>query len=437
MKLFLEYSKFMDIFPKINSNETISNIENLFQSRELFINDNNITNEYIHFIRPINEAQEKNNIREKKYENIKPYGVWKNPRPNQYNRTEFYNLCRKEQLLDIQKNEYSNKPVISVIVKSYNKGKDIFKSIRSIQNQSIKNIEIIIVDDGSTDNSKEKYKLLLKSDPRIRIFYHLKNMGIWRTCLDGFLYSKSKYFIYFDMEDSYTYNYVLEDAYNLTEKYELDSVRFSFIRTKNIDSPYSHIEYQIKFPENFKKIIYGTRNNFDVTNILYGSIWNRLTRANDFTKGLYLLDDYLLNVRKNLWEDRWINVLINKMSFNYLMINRAGYLYFNKRSGEAKLKIGNLDEKFKMICEFINFWIFDLKMLPQDNNKKGVINSLRAFNSTSNKYFGIPINLNYLHRRYIPYENLLVSLIEDPFVKNEDKIYANNLYNQYKKKLFK
>ena len=222
----------MDIFPKINSNETISNIENLFQSRELFINDNNITNEYIHFIRPINEAQEKNNIREKKYENIKPYGFWKNPRPNQYNRTEFYNLCRKEQLLDIQKNEYSNKPVISVIVKSYNKGKDILKSIRSIQNQSIKNIEIIIVDDGSTDNSKEKYKLLLKSDPRIRIFYHLKNMGIWRTCLDGFLYSKSKYFIYFDMEDSYTDNYVLEDAYNLTEKYELDSVRFLLLEQK-------------------------------------------------------------------------------------------------------------------------------------------------------------------------------------------------------------
>ena len=76
-------------------------------------------------------------------------------------------------------------------------------------------------------------------------------------------------------------------------------------------------------------------------------------------------------------------------------------------------------------------------MLPKDNNKKGVINSLRAFNSTSNKCFGIPINLNYLHRRYIPYENLLVSLIEDPFVKNEDKIYANNLYNQYKQKLIK
>ena len=41
------------------------------------------------------------------------------------------------------------------------------KTIRSIQNQSLKNIEIIIIDDGSTDNSKEKFKILLETDPRI------------------------------------------------------------------------------------------------------------------------------------------------------------------------------------------------------------------------------------------------------------------------------
>ena len=70
------------------------------------------------------------------------------------------------------------------------------------------------------------YKYLLETDPRIRIFYHLNNMGIWRTSIDGFLYSRAKYYIYFDAEDFYTDNYILEDAYNIIEKYELDSVRF-------------------------------------------------------------------------------------------------------------------------------------------------------------------------------------------------------------------
>ena len=425
-----EYQKFIAILPKLN-NETISNLTTIFQGRELFINGNNLTNEYIHFIRPLKE-ESKNN---KKYENITPYEFRNSSRKNQYNKTEFYNLCNEEKLIDSQKFEYSNNPLISIIVKSYNKKDIILKSIRSIQNQSLKNIEIIIVDDGSTDNSQKIYKYLLETDPRIRIFYHLNNMGIWRTSIDGFLYSRAKYYIYFDAEDFYTDNYILEDAYNIIEKYELDSVRFSFLRSSNILNPYSGIDYEMKFPEKFTKIIYGTRE-FDLLTCDYGAVWNRVTKANIFTKGLYLLDNYLLNAHKNLWEDRWINYLVNKMSFNYLMINRPGYLYFFKSNGEGKLKFGDSNKKFKIICEFINFWIFDLKMLPVEDNKKSVINNLRQFNSTNNRYFGVPVNLNYLNKKYIPYENLLNSLINDTFLLNEDKIFVNNLYNEYKMKNF-
>jgi len=70
----------------------------------------------------------------------------------------------------------------------------------------------------------------LDKDPRIKIIYHLQNLGIWRSRIDGVLYSKGKYIIQFDMEDLYTDNYILEDAYNLIEKYNLDSLRFSFIK---------------------------------------------------------------------------------------------------------------------------------------------------------------------------------------------------------------
>ena len=133
-------------------------------------------------------------------------------------------------------------PIISIIIPSFNKYDVILKSVRSIQNQSFKNIEIIIVDDFSTDNSNDIFKYLLKSDPRIRIFTHIKNLGVWRTRLDGFLYSRGKYIIHFDAGDLYSDPFVLEDAYNLIEKYNLDSVKmmfrliynFKFIRFKYI-----------------------------------------------------------------------------------------------------------------------------------------------------------------------------------------------------------
>lgn len=91
---------------------------------------------------------------------------------------EFAKICIEEKLLYNEKIKEYNNPLISIIIPSFNKKKDIMKSIRAIQNQSFKNIEIIIIDDCSKDNSDKIYENLLKNDPRIRLFFHLKNMGV-------------------------------------------------------------------------------------------------------------------------------------------------------------------------------------------------------------------------------------------------------------------
>ena len=50
-------------------------------------------------------------------------------------------------------------------------------------------------------------------------------MGLWRTRIDGFLYSKGEYVIFFDAGDMYEDNYVLEDASNIMKKYDIDAVK--------------------------------------------------------------------------------------------------------------------------------------------------------------------------------------------------------------------
>ena len=62
---------------------------------------------------------------------------------------------------------------------TYNKQKILLKSVRSIQNQNFKNLEIIIVNDFSNDNSTNVFNYLLETDVRIRIFYHTKNLGVF------------------------------------------------------------------------------------------------------------------------------------------------------------------------------------------------------------------------------------------------------------------
>ena len=74
----------------------------------------------------------------------------------------------------------TNQPLFSVLIANYNNGKYLMKAIESVRQQTYVNWEIVLVDDGSTDNSEELYSELEK-DERIRIFRNEKNMGCGYT----------------------------------------------------------------------------------------------------------------------------------------------------------------------------------------------------------------------------------------------------------------
>ncbi len=423
--LIIKASFLIKIYKNINL------LNELFKSRRLYINDVNITNEYVRFIKPINEKEElKYNIKEQT-KNLKFDEHYFPKRKDQYDFKIYGKLCsRGKKLYDYKKIKYNNKPLISVILPTFNKEFTLMKSLKSIQNQSLKNIEIIIVDDCSTDNTIKYYKNLLENDPRIRIFFHLKNLGVWRARIDGFLYSNSKYVIHFDPGDLYEDNYVLEDAYNIISKYNLDSIKMPSRFIFNYNN-LSYNKFGIIIKEKYTKVAYQPY----ISNYNYhffrkkGWIWNRLTRKNIISKSLYLLSDRMLNIYKNFMEDIWWNYLINKVSFSYLIIKRYAYLYFKDGNGEGDYKLKTEIQRDKMIQEFISFLYFDLELLPKDNNKKKIINKLHNFNNKKNK-----IKLNFFRTNFYILDNLLNLLIKDPFVLKEDKIFLNKLLLNSKKK---
>ena len=417
---------FIDILPKINKtykNFYISNINDIFNSRQLFISDINITTNYIKYIRKFREK----NSEIKKFNLINKnemqfnLNYFKN-NEKKVNYTVYGKFCVEENLLESNKNK-DIIPIISIITPSFNKSNVIMKSIRSIQNQSFKNIEIIIVDDCSPDNSSIHYNYLLETDPRIRIFTHLKNMGVWRSRLDGFLYSRGKYIIYFDIGDLYSDPFVLEDAYNLIEKYKLDSVKMMFTLIYN----YSEIEnstFPFIFNSNYTKIVYEPQNIIKYNKEIFsswGNIWTRLTRSSIITKGLSLLNSKILNFYKNLWEDLWWNRLIDEASYSFLIINRNAYLYYKDFNGEGDIKIETDVQKKKIIFEFIQFLYFDLKFLPNENNKNEIIYKLYQY--TKNK----EINLVFFNSNLDILNNLLITLIKDPYVSNIKKVFLKRL----------
>ena len=67
---------------------------------------------------------------------------------------------------------------VSIIVPAYNREKEIAGCIKSLINQTLKEIEIIVIDDGSTDNTPAICDSLAKLEDRIRVI-HQKNQGYW------------------------------------------------------------------------------------------------------------------------------------------------------------------------------------------------------------------------------------------------------------------
>ena len=120
----------------------------------------------------------------------------------------------------------SENPILTVIISTYNQAHCIHKCIRSIQNQSIKNIEILIMDDCSTDNTTETINEFQKEDPRIVLISHDMNEGPIKTRSDGVRFAKGTYVTIIDGDDAFIHKDILEHSLYIAQKGNLDITEF-------------------------------------------------------------------------------------------------------------------------------------------------------------------------------------------------------------------
>ena len=154
---------------------------------------------------------------------------------------------------DYHGDKLKNKDLITVYITNYNYGRYIDQCIKSILNQTYKNIELIIIDDGSSDNSKENIKKY-ENNKKIKIIYQ-KNKGLNITNNIAINISTGKYIIRVDADDwlredaiSFLYNEIIKDkkiAMVFSNYYEVNSNgelqneyrRYNFNKVKILDKP--------------------------------------------------------------------------------------------------------------------------------------------------------------------------------------------------------
>lgn len=98
-------------------------------------------------------------------------------------------------------------PKVSIIVPAYNTEKYINKCLTSLINQTYKNIEIIVVNDGSTDNTKEIVENFAYSDDRIKLF-NIENSGVSNARNFAIKNSTGNYIAFVDSDDYISSNYI-------------------------------------------------------------------------------------------------------------------------------------------------------------------------------------------------------------------------------------
>ena len=112
---------------------------------------------------------------------------------------------------------------ISIIIPAYNASKYIIRTLDSICNQTYKNLEIIVVDDGSSDNTLEICKEQSEKDNRIKVF-HKKNEGVTLARDMGISLATGELIGFIDADDTIDPK-MYECLYNNLVKYDADISR--------------------------------------------------------------------------------------------------------------------------------------------------------------------------------------------------------------------
>ena len=140
--------------------------------------------------------------------------------------------------------------MISVIVPVYNEEKYLKQCVDSLLAQSYRDLEIIIIDDGSTDGSSEICDEYEKRDSRVRVF-HKENQGLAAAVKDGVKAARGKYIGFVDSDDWVEHD-MYEVLYSTAEAHQADIVQCRICFGDN--RPEDRLEYSVFYKKDIPAV---------------------------------------------------------------------------------------------------------------------------------------------------------------------------------------
>ena len=245
-------------------------------------------------------------------------------------------------------------PKISIISPIYNREKFISRFIRSVQKQSFKEIEIILVDDNSIDNSAKLIEKHKKKDKRIILIRNKKNRGTFATRNLGVLMSKAKYVMIPDPDDIISKE-IIRICYTYGEKYHYDLIRFNMYlgngKVANEDFDKSKKRRPIYQPELSTYTFYGN-NELEMIDFY---IHNKFIRKKVYIESLNSLNNYYLNMHMTILEDSLMNYILHRKAKSFYFLKNIGYKYIRTSESITQKLLKLSQMKLKSYFNFMKF----------------------------------------------------------------------------------
>ena len=180
--------------------------------------------------------------------------------------------------------------LVSVIVNVYNCKEYLPTSLGSVRQQTYQNLEVIVVDDCSTDGSSEFCDEYCKQDPRFRVIHHEKNMGVSGPRNTGLRAAKGEY-VYFMDSDDYLHSEAIEALVDAIKETGLDLAAFDFCwhADLNGDTHYQRVKKPIE-------VIPAEQMIFEMLSrveLKWCVVWNKLYKKS-LLDGLFFNDYYCI-----------------------------------------------------------------------------------------------------------------------------------------------
>lgn len=333
---------------------------------------------------------------------------------------EYLNICLKGLLINKSKFNFSyKKPIISVIIPVYNCRNTIKFSLRSVQNQKMRNIEIILVNDFSKDNSELVIQEMQKEDLRIKMINNKKNMGTLYTRNIGVLFSKGKYIFALDNDDMFLNNDIFTTLYKEAKNTDIDIIGFKVIRGNN---------YFSRVLDMYDDIFHMHKNNLIVSqpklkffSILNREchIWGKCIKSDIYKMSINALGIKRYSINISFGEDDVIVFILFNFANSFKFISKYGiYHLIHKNSASF-----TLSKSYILFCRI--YFLDILFDFTKNNEKKYVV--FKTIDLLKFKNFS-----SLLTNKNIKYLKLVLKKIIDcKHISQTSKMKIKNLYKKF------